>query len=99
MWGGTFASFGPGGNVCQQMAKYQFPSIIVCRFLGPENVSKRPLLGTYILLFFVDIGSGLPGPLRTAFKLKIALPKAKKQPDATALAENAINWLKHSKHV
>ena len=40
-----------------------------------------------------------PGPLRTAIELKIALPTAKKQLDATALTETATNWLKRSKNI
>ena len=38
----------------------------------------------------------LPGPLRTAFGLKIALPTAN-QAHATALTAHAINWLKRPK--
>ena len=43
-----------------------------------------------------DISFGLRGPLRTAFDLQIDLKTSTNQPDATALTENAINWLKPS---
>jgi hypothetical protein len=47
--------------------------------------------------FFSDISFGLPGPLRTAFELKIALPTAKNQVHPTALTDNAINLQKRPK--
>ena len=57
-WRGTFANFGPGGDVCQQMAKcaVSINSLYetykkrgcVCQFYGPHHVGKRTLLGTYV---------------------------------------------------
>ena len=43
------------------------------------------------------ISFGLPGPLRAAFELKIALPTAKNQEHATALTEIDMNLLKRPK--
>ena len=50
-------------------------------------------------MFLLHINFGLPGSLWTAFELKIALPTPKNQPDATALKENVINWLKLPKNI
>ena len=52
-------------------------------------------LETYFLKCFSDISFSFPGPHQTALGLKKNLPKAKNQPDATALTENDINWLKN----
>ena len=72
----------------------------VCEFGGPHKVDKHTFWGKYLLQpFFLHISVGLPGPLRTAFELKVDLPTAKNQPDATALTEKAINWLRSSKHI
>ena len=49
-----------------------------------------------LLTFIVGIQGG-PGSLQTTFELKNALPTATNQPDATALTQNAINWLERSK--
>ena len=46
---------------------------------------------------FSDISFGLPGPLRTAFELKIALPTATNQAHATALTTFFINLLQRPK--
>ena len=53
--GGTLANFGPGGDVCQQMAKYvisinnldrkYIKSGYNCQFLGPHNVGKLTFSG------------------------------------------------------
>ena len=53
--------------------------------------------GLVILDFYISFG--LPGPLQTALELKIDLKTSKNQPDATALTENAINWLKLPKNI
>ena len=50
-------------------------------------------------IFLLHISFGLPGPLRTANELKIALPTANNQQDATALTENAINWPKRPTNI
>ena len=44
-----------------------------------------------------DISFGFPGPLPTAFELTNDLKTSKNQPDATALTEDAINWLQQQK--
>ena len=46
-----------------------------------------------------QISFSLPGPLRTAFEQNNALPTTTNQPDATALTENAIKWLKLPKNI
>ena len=53
--GGMFANFGPGRDVCQQMAKYAISAnslyqeskkgVYVCQLLGPHNVGKHIFLG------------------------------------------------------
>ena len=48
---------------------------------------------------FLRICFGLPRPLRTAFELQNYTAYTKNQPDATALTENATNWLKRSKNI
>ena len=49
---------------------------------------------------FLHISFDLPGPLRTASELKkLALPTANVHPDATALTEDVINWLKRTKNI
>ena len=45
----------------------------VCQF-GQQNVGKRPFpANLFLRMFVLHISFGLPGPLRTAFELKIAL--------------------------
>ena len=48
---------------------------------------------------FGDISFGLPGPLGTAFELKISPPTATNKLDATTLTGNGINWLKRPNNI
>ena len=71
-------------------------------FEGRKMLANIPFQKHIIFELFLHISFGLPGPLRTAFELKIALPTAKNQVHATALTDNAINLLKRpktSKHI
>ena len=108
--GGMFVNFSVWNNVCQLCqgtAKYAMTIDIlyqkhitrgdVCEFWGPHQVDKHTFLD--FVYFVSHIRVGLPGPLRTAFELKSALPTAKNQPDATAPTGNAINCLNLPKNI
>ena len=60
---------------------------------------QTSLFSKILFLNLFDTSVLAPGPLRTPFELKTALPKAKNQPDATALMENAINLLNIPKNI
>ena len=81
---GTFVNSGPGGKVCQQMARYAIPTNKLYQkymkkkkkhSLGPHNVGKRTFLGERIALhirfeIFVHMFLALSENFRTTFQLK-----------------------------
>ena len=86
-WVGTFVSFGPGEDVCQQIAKYQFRSVVCIQntkkggmfasFEGHRMLANIPFLETYFAELSLEISFGLPGPLQAAFELKHCIAYSK----------------------
>ena len=101
--GGTFANFGPGGDVCNKLINMQFSSL-VCIETNKKGERLQVLRATRCwqtslfskilvhmnLELFSHMSFGLPGPLRTALISKTDLPASKIEPDAAISTLHAL---------